>query len=110
MAGMSKDGVHSMAVLVTGGAGYIGSHMVHRLLESGEHAVVLDNLSTGVKENLPTNSELIEGDAGDEALLSHLFQSRTFDSVIHFADLSWFPSPWRTLLIITGTTPPSAGR
>jgi UDP-glucose 4-epimerase len=74
-----------MAVLVTGGAGYIGSHMVYRLLESGEEVVVLDNLSTGVKENLPPNSELIKGDIGDEVLVSRLFQSRPFDSVIHFA-------------------------
>jgi len=74
-----------LTILVTGGAGYIGSHMVHHLLESGEDVVVLDNLSTGVKENLPTGSELIEGDAGDDALVSRLFQSRSFDSVIHFA-------------------------
>ena len=74
-----------MAVLVTGGAGYIGSHMMWRLLDSGEHAIVLDNLSTGVKKNLPANCELVEGDVGDEALLSKLFQSRAFDAVIHFA-------------------------
>ncbi len=74
-----------MAVLVTGGAGYIGSHMVHHLLEKSEDVVVLDNLSTGVKGNLPADSEFIEGDAGDEALLSRLFGSRSFDAVIHFA-------------------------
>lgn len=74
-----------MTVLVTGGAGYIGSHMVHHLLEMGEEVVVLDNLSTGVKENLPANSELIQGDVGDEALVARLFGSRSFDSVIHFA-------------------------
>ena len=74
-----------MTVLVTGGAGYIGSHMVHHLLEMGEDVVVLDNLSTGVKENLPVNSELVQGDIGDEALVARLFGSRPFDSVIHFA-------------------------
>lgn len=74
-----------MAILVTGGAGYIGSHMVHRLLEAGEHVVVLDNLSTGVKENLPTGIELVEGDIGNETLVSKLFKSRNFDSVVHFA-------------------------
>ena len=74
-----------MAVLVTGGAGYIGSHMVYRLLDRGEQVVVLDNLSTGVRENLSTDIELVEGDVGDETLLAKLFRSRTFDSVIHFA-------------------------
>ena len=74
-----------MAVLVTGGAGFIGSHMVYQLLDSGERVVVLDNLSTGIKENLPGDSELVVGDVGDEALLAQLFQSRPFDSVIHFA-------------------------
>ena len=74
-----------MAILVTGGAGYIGSHMVHRLLDNDEHVVVLDNLSTGIKENLPTNIEFVEGDVGDEVLLSNVLKSRTFESVIHFA-------------------------
>ena len=74
-----------MAVLVTGGAGYIGSHMVYRLRDSGEDVVVLDNLSTGVKENLPNDCELVEGDAGDETLVGMLFRARAFDSVIHFA-------------------------
>ena len=74
-----------MAVLVTGGAGYIGSHMVFQLLESGEQVVVLDDLSTGIKENLAAGSELVEGDVGDEVLLSRLFQSYPFDAVIHFA-------------------------
>jgi UDP-glucose 4-epimerase len=81
---MSKDG-DTMTVLVTGGAGYIGSHMVHHLLEKGEDVIVLDNLSTGVKENLPAGIAFIEGDVGDEALLSNLFGSHSFDSVIHFA-------------------------
>jgi UDP-glucose 4-epimerase len=74
-----------MTVLVTGGAGYIGSHMVYRLRDSGENVVVLDNLSTGVRANLPADCEVIEGDAGDETLLGKLFCARTFDSVIHFA-------------------------
>jgi UDP-glucose 4-epimerase len=74
-----------MTVLVTGGAGYIGSHMVHHLLQAGEDIVVLDNLSTGVKENLPSTIELVQGDIGDETLVARVFRSRNFDSVIHFA-------------------------
>jgi UDP-glucose 4-epimerase len=59
--------------------------MVLQLLESGEQVVVLDDLSTGIKDNLPAGSELVEGDVGDETLLSKLFQSHPFDAVIHFA-------------------------
>ena len=74
-----------MTVLVTGGAGYIGSHMVHRLVEESEDVVVLDNLSTGVKENLPQQARLLVGDVGNESLLADLFESNQFDAVIHFA-------------------------
>lgn len=80
-----------MAVLVTGGAGYIGSHMVHRLVESVEQVVVLDNLSTGIKENLPQGADLIEGDVGDEDLLAQLLRRHTFDAVIHFAGSTVVP-------------------
>jgi UDP-glucose 4-epimerase len=52
-----------MTVLVTGGAGYIGSHMVHALLEAGEQAVVLDNLTTGFDWAVPPDATLIVGDA-----------------------------------------------
>ena len=50
-----------MSVLVTGGAGYIGSHMAHRLVELGEKVVVLDDLSTGVRQNLPQDVTFVEG-------------------------------------------------
>lgn len=74
-----------MAILVTGGAGYIGSHMVLALLERGEAVVVLDDLSTGDRALLPPEVTLILGDIGDEALLDRLFSNHAIDSVIHFA-------------------------
>ena len=53
-----------MAILVTGGAGYIGSHMVLALADAGHKVVVVDNLSTGVKENVDSRAELITAEAG----------------------------------------------
>jgi UDP-glucose 4-epimerase len=74
-----------MSILITGGAGYIGSHMAYRLLDSGEEVVVLDNLSTGVEKNLPQNISLVRGDIADQALVSQLIETHKVDSVIHFA-------------------------
>jgi UDP-glucose 4-epimerase len=56
-----------MSILVTGGAGYIGSHMVHELADAGESVVVLGNLSTGFDWAVPKGVPLIVGDAGDQA-------------------------------------------
>jgi UDP-glucose 4-epimerase len=74
-----------MTILVTGGAGYIGSHMVLALVERGEEVVVLDNLSTGFWWAVPPEVKLIEGDIGDEALLDRIMAEHRFDAVIHFA-------------------------
>ena len=74
-----------MSILITGGAGYIGSHMAHRLIEAGEDVVVLDNLSTGVEKNLPQNIRFIRGDIADQTLVSRLIETHKVDSVIHFA-------------------------
>ena len=74
-----------MAVLVTGGAGYIGSHMVFDLLDRGEEVVVIDNLSTGVWWVLPPEANLVEGDIGDDALLDRVMGPGRFDAIIHFA-------------------------
>jgi UDP-glucose 4-epimerase len=74
-----------MAVLITGGAGYIGSHMVFELLDRGEEIAVIDNLSTGVWWVLPPEANLVEGDIGDDSLLDKVMTSRRFDAVIHFA-------------------------
>jgi len=74
-----------MSILITGGAGYIGSHMAHRLMEAGETVVVLDNLCTGVVENLPPATHFIQGDVADQELVSQLLVTHQVDSVIHFA-------------------------
>jgi len=74
-----------MSVLVTGGAGYIGSHMVLALAEAGERVVVIDNLSTGFASALPEGVPLVVGDAGDEALVSRIVDEHAVDAIIHFA-------------------------
>jgi UDP-glucose 4-epimerase len=74
-----------MTVLVTGGAGYIGSHMVLALADRGEDIVVLDNLTTGFWWAVSPGAALVEGDIGDEALLDRLMREHRFDAVIHFA-------------------------
>lgn len=73
-----------MAVLVTGGAGYIGSHTVAALLEKGEQVVVVDNLYQGHREAV-LGGKLYEGDLRDEAFLSRVFAENEIDGVIHFA-------------------------
>jgi UDP-glucose 4-epimerase len=74
-----------MTVLVTGGAGYIGSHMVHELIDAGERVVVIDNLSTGFRWAVPDGATLIVGDIADANLLASLTKSHEIDSIIHFA-------------------------
>ncbi|HZJ13037.1 MAG TPA: UDP-glucose 4-epimerase GalE [Methyloceanibacter sp.] len=74
-----------MGVLVTGGAGFIGSHMVLELLGAGEDVVVLDNLSTGFRWAVPDEAKFVEGDVGDQDLVSRLFLSNSIDAIIHFA-------------------------
>jgi UDP-glucose 4-epimerase len=74
-----------MAVLVTGGAGYIGSQMVHALLDAGERVVVLDNLSTGHRWAVPERALLIVGETGNKELVTRLMREHAIESVIHFA-------------------------
>jgi UDP-glucose 4-epimerase len=74
-----------MTVLVTGGAGYIGSHMVHELADAGERVVVLDNLSTGFDWAVAKGVPLIVGETGDQALVARLIREHSVDAIIHFA-------------------------
>jgi len=74
-----------MKILVTGGAGYIGSHVVGLLIERGHNVVVIDNLSTGHAEAVDPKAEFIQGDLLDKPLLAQLFDSHSFDGVMHFA-------------------------
>jgi UDP-glucose 4-epimerase len=72
-------------VLVTGGAGFIGSHLVERLLSSGYDVTVLDNLATGRREYVPADAILVEGDVEDRALVDEVFAGERFDAVFHVA-------------------------
>jgi UDP-glucose 4-epimerase len=74
-----------MTILVTGGAGYIGSHMVHELVEAGEKVVVLDNLATGFDWAVAEGVPLIVGDTGDQPLVNSLIAEHGVDAIIHFA-------------------------
>ncbi len=74
-----------MSVLVTGGAGYIGSHMALDLLDAGEDVVVLDNLSTGFSWAVPAGARLTVGDFGDRRLVSDLLVQNEVDAILHFA-------------------------
>jgi UDP-glucose 4-epimerase len=74
-----------MTVLVTGGAGYIGSHMTYALLDRGDKIVVLDNLSTGTRGLVGEGAVFVEGDAGDQVLVKRLLREHGIDAVIHFA-------------------------
>lgn len=73
-----------MAILVTGGAGYIGSHTVAELLDQGKEVVVIDNLQSGHRDAL-LGGKLYEGDLRDKALLAKLFSENDIEAVIHFA-------------------------
>jgi UDP-glucose 4-epimerase len=72
-------------ILVTGGAGYIGSHMILGLIDRGDRVVVIDDLSTGVREQICSDAEFIEGDVADTELVRDILKRRKVDAVIHFA-------------------------
>ncbi len=74
-----------MAVLVTGGAGYIGSHMVWALVDRGEEVVVLDNLSSGYRWAVAPAAIFYEGDVADEMLVADIILAHDIDVIVHFA-------------------------
>jgi UDP-glucose 4-epimerase len=84
-----------MTVLVTGGAGYIGSHTVQALVEAGEGVVVIDNLSTGFSNFVPGGVPLFTGDAGDETLVEDVIAQHQVESIIHFAGSVVVPDSMR---------------
>lgn len=74
-----------MSVLVTGGAGYIGSHVVLALLDAGEEVTVLDDFSTGFRSVIPDAVNIVEGDVADAALVTRAIEETHADAVLHFA-------------------------
>ena len=74
-----------MAVLVLGGAGYIGSHTAYELIDSGAEVVIADNLETGHREAVHPQARFYQGDIRDRAFLDGLFEKERIDCVIHFA-------------------------
>jgi UDP-glucose 4-epimerase len=84
-----------MTVLVTGGAGYIGSHMVRALADAGESVVVIDNLSTGFSQFLPEGVPLFIGDAADENLVEGVISAHQVETIIHFAGSVVVPDSMR---------------
>jgi UDP-glucose 4-epimerase len=74
-----------MSVLVTGGAGFLGGHLARALRDAGREVVVLDDLSGGLRQNVPEGVELVTGNVCDEALVGRLFSERRFEVVFHLA-------------------------
>jgi UDP-glucose 4-epimerase len=74
-----------MTVLVTGGAGYIGSHIAYALIDRGERVLVLDNLSSGIRALVSKDALFVHGDVGDQALVRRIMYEHNVDAVIHLA-------------------------
>ena len=79
------DSKRRVPVLVTGGAGYIGSHAVLALLDSGWPVVVIDNLSTGFDWAVPAGAHFAQGDIADQELVARLIADHGIGAIIHFA-------------------------
>ena len=87
-AGPGKEGNPSMAILVLGGAGYIGSHTVYELIEAGRDVVVADNLVTGFRAAVHPKARFYQADIRDRAAMDRLFETERINGVIHFAAFS----------------------
>jgi UDP-glucose 4-epimerase len=74
-----------MKILVTGGAGYIGSHCCHQLVEAGHEISVLDNLYSGFKWAIPSQAVFFEGEIADQELVKRIIKERSIEAVMHFA-------------------------
>jgi UDP-glucose 4-epimerase len=81
----ASSAAHMPTTLVTGGAGYIGSHMTYALLDRGEDVVVLDNLTTGIRGLVGERAKFVEGNADDQTLVARILREHPIDAVIHFA-------------------------
>ena len=85
-AAATSEGIEmAERVLVTGGAGYVGSHVALALIDAGHRVIVLDDLSTGLRRLVPDEAAFVEGDAGDAALLEQVISKRRVSAVMHFA-------------------------
>ena len=74
-----------MKILLTGGAGYIGSHASLALLDAGHEVTIIDNLSTGNRNLIPSNASFIECNINNTKIISNLLQQQRFDALLHFA-------------------------
>lgn len=91
LARVQKKGPADMTTLVTGGAGYIGSHMSHALIDAGEEVVVLDNFTTGERANVPNDAQIVEGCVGDAAFVADVLERYGVEDVLHFAGSTVVP-------------------
>ena len=78
-------------ILVTGGAGFIGSHLTPQLLAAGWKVTVLDDLSSGKREYVPPEAAFLEQDVRDASALAQVFKANHFDAVVHFAAQTMVP-------------------
>ena len=76
-----------MNILITGGAGYIGSHTALLLLDKGHKVTIIDNLITGSKQIVPKKAKFYKYDIADKAKVTNILKENKFDAVIHFAGL-----------------------
>lgn len=94
-----------MTILVTGGAGYIGSHMVYALVDAGERVVALDDLSTGFAWAVAPGALLVNGNVGDQMFVAGLIAEHRVHSIIHFAASVVCRNRWPIRSNTIATTP-----